>query len=115
LDGELKPVHDSAADQFLLKEAQWFNVNVSKTLPVVRDVYKNYNEYKESAVELAKNNKEMFSISAMTESFHNLLQRYNIYNKVQPKLKQIELPKLRKVELPKLKKIELPKLKKVGE
>ena len=105
LDGELKPVHESAADQFLLKESRWFNVNVTKALPVIRDVYSNYDEYKKGAMELAKYNKEHFSISAMTRLFDNLLQRYNIYNKVQPKLKKIELPKLKKVELPKLKKV----------
>ena len=115
LDGELKNVHDSAADQFLLKEARWFNVNVSKALPVMRDVYNNYSEYKRGAEELAKENKENFSISAMTDVFDKMLQRYDIYNKVQPKLKKIELPKLKKVELPKLKKLELPKLKKVDE
>ena len=115
LDGELKPVHESAADQFLLKESRWFNVNISKALPVIRDVYSNYNEYVKGAEELARENKANFSISAMTNSFDRMLQRYDIYNKIKPKLKQIELPKLKKIELPKLKKIELPKLKKVGE
>jgi hypothetical protein len=115
LDGELKNVDDSAADQFLLKESRWFNVNVSKALPVIRDVYNNYDEYKRSAVELAKENKQTFSISAMTDVFAKVLQKYDIYNKIQPKLKQIELPKLKKIELPKLKKVELPKLKKVSE
>jgi hypothetical protein len=105
LDGELKSVHESAADQFLLKEAQWFNVNVSKALPVIRDIYKNYEEYKQKSVELSNENKEKFSISAMIQSFNTLLQRYNIYNKTQPKLKKIELPKLKKIELPKLKKV----------
>ena len=38
LEGELKEVHESAADNFLLKEAKWFNVNVSKSLPVIKDV-----------------------------------------------------------------------------
>jgi hypothetical protein len=49
----------------------------------------------------------------MTEVFDSILKRYDVYSKVQPKLKQINLPQLKKVELPKLKKIELPKLKKV--
>ena len=113
LDGELKNVHDSAADQFLLKEAQWFNVNVSKALPVIKDVYTNYNKYLQAAKELAKSVKENFSLSKMTEKYDELFNRYGIYDKVQPKLKQIELPKLKKIELPKLKKIELPKLKPV--
>ena len=113
LDGELKPVHESAADQFLLKEGNWFNVNVSKALPVIRDVYKNYSSYKKNAEGLAKHNKENFGLASMTNSFNGLLAKYSVYDKVQPKMKKIELPKLKKVELPKLKKIELPKLQKV--
>jgi len=115
LDGELKPVHESAADQFLLREGQWFNVSVSKALNTIRNVYKNYDNYKQGADTLATNNKKNFSLHAMTNSFDTMLKKYDIYNKVQPKLKQIELPKLKKVELPKLKKIELPKLNKVSE
>jgi hypothetical protein len=105
LEGELRNVHESAADQFLLKESRWFNVSISKALPVIRDVYSNYNEYVKGAEELAKENKANFSISAMTNSFDRMLQRHDIYNKAKPKFKQIELPKLKKIELPKLKKV----------
>jgi hypothetical protein len=80
---------------------------------VIRDVFLNYPKYLDGAKELAKNNKEKFGIENMTKVFDSLLTKYDIYNKVQPKLKQINLPELKKVELPKLKKIELPKLKKV--
>jgi hypothetical protein len=113
LEGELGNVHESAANEFLLKEAHWFNVNLSKALPVIRDVFLNYPKYLDGAKELAKNNKEKFGIENMTKVFDSILTKYDIYNKVQPKLKQINLPQLKKVELPKLKKIELPKLKKV--
>jgi hypothetical protein len=106
LDGDLKPVHESAADQFLLKEARWFNVNVSKALPVMRDVFNNYDEYKKGSEQLAVENKKTFSLSEMTREFSNMLARYDIYNKSKPKFKKIELPKLKKVELPKLKKVE---------
>jgi hypothetical protein len=113
LEGEFRNVHESVADQFLLKESNWFNVNVSKALNVIRDVYKNYNIYKQKSEQLAISNKNKFSIGSMTKVFDDVLKKYNIYNKTQPKLKQIELPKLKKIELPKLKKIELPKLNKV--
>jgi glycosyltransferase involved in cell wall biosynthesis len=113
LEGELKNVHDSAVNDFILKEAQWFNVNISKALPVIKDVYSNYDKYKTAAEGLAKYNKRNFGLKVMTEVFDSILKRYDVYSKVQPKLKQINLPQLKKVELPKLKKIELPKLKKV--
>jgi len=105
LEGEFRNVHDSVADQFLLKESNWFNVNVSKALPVIRDVYKSYEKYKTKSEVQAKVNKSKFSLTSMTSVFDNILNRYNIYNKTQSKLKQIELPKLKKIELPKLKKI----------
>jgi glycosyltransferase involved in cell wall biosynthesis len=95
LEGELKPVHESAADQFLLKEAQWFNVNVSKSLPIIKDVYKNYDKYKSEASKLGKYNLTTFSLSKMTEGFDSILNRYSIYTKIQPKFQQLQLPKLK--------------------
>ena len=106
LEGELKNVDESAADQFLLKESQWFNVNLSKALPVIRDVYNNYDKYKPGAFQLGKQNKENFSLSKMTKLFDVILSNYDVYNKIQPKMKQIQLPKLKKIELPKLKPVE---------
>jgi len=95
LEGELKPVHESAADQFLLKESQWFNVNISKALASIKDVYKNYNKYKIEASKLGKYNLTNFSLTKMTEGFDNILNQYGIYSKIQPKFQQLQLPKLK--------------------
>jgi glycosyltransferase involved in cell wall biosynthesis len=95
LEGELKPVHESAADQFLLKESQWFNVNISKALVLIKDVYKNYNKYKVEAFQLGKQNKQNFGLQKMTELFDTILNQYSIYSKIQPKFQQLQLPKLK--------------------
>jgi hypothetical protein len=95
LEGELKEVHESAADQFLLKEAKWFNVNISKALSVIKDVYKNYDKYKVEAFQLGKQNKQNFSLGKMTKLFDVILNQYGIYSKVQPKFQQLQLPKLK--------------------
>jgi glycosyltransferase involved in cell wall biosynthesis len=95
LEGELKPVHESAANQFLLKEAQWFNVNISKALQSIKDVYKNYDKYKVASFQLGKQNKQNFSLEKMTKLFDGILNQYGIYNKIQPKFQQIQLPKLK--------------------
>jgi glycosyltransferase involved in cell wall biosynthesis len=95
LEGELKPVHESAADQFLLKEAQWFNVNISKALSSIKDVYKNYDKYKTASYQLGKQNKQNFSLGKMTKLFDTILNQYGIYTKVQPKFQQLQLPKLK--------------------
>ena len=95
LEGELKEVHESAADQFLLKEAKWFNVNISKALVKIKDVYKNYDKYKIEASKLGKQNKQNFSLEKMTQLFDTILNQYGIYSKVQPKFQQLQLPKLK--------------------
>jgi len=95
LEGELKPVHESAADQFLLKESQWFNVNISKALVAMKDVYKNYNKYKTESSKLGKHNLAKFSLTKMTEGFDTILNQYGIYSKMQPKFQQLQLPKLK--------------------
>jgi len=95
LEGELKEVHESAADQFLLKEAKWFNINISKALSTIKDVYKNYDKYKIEAFQLGKQNKQNFSLEKMTKVFDNILNQYGIYTKAQPKFQQLQLPKLK--------------------
>ncbi len=95
LEGDLKPVHESAANQFLLKEAQWFNVNISKALSVIKDVFKNYDKYKVASFQLGKQNKQNFSLSKMTKLFDGILNQYGIYSKIQPKFQQLQLPKLK--------------------
>jgi hypothetical protein len=95
LEGELKPVHESAADQFLLKESQWFNVNISKALTAMKDVYKNYDKYKKESSKLGKHNLAKFSLTKMTEGFDTILNQYGIYTKIQPKFQQLQLPKLK--------------------
>ena len=95
LEGELKNVHDSAADQFLLKESQWFNVNISKALTKIKDVYKNYEKYKIAAFQLGKQNKQNFSLSNMTKLFDSILSKYGVYTKKQPMFQKLELPKLK--------------------
>ena len=95
LEGELKLVHESAADQFLLKESQWFNVNISKALASIKDVYKNYDKYKTSSFQLGKQNKQNFGLEKMTKLFDTILNQYGIYTKAQPKFQQLQLPKLK--------------------
>ena len=95
LEGELKPVHESAADQFLLKESQWFNVNISKALSSIKDVYKNYDKHKTASLQLGKQNKQNFGLEKMTKLFDGILNQYGIYSKIQPKFQQLQLPKLK--------------------
>ena len=97
LEGDLKEVHPSAANEFLLKESKWFNVNISKSIPIIQDVYTNYANYKKNSLKLGKYNRENFSLEKMTNYFDIILNQYGIYNSKQPTFQQITLPKLKMI------------------
>jgi glycosyltransferase involved in cell wall biosynthesis len=97
LEGDLKEVHASAANDFLLKESKWFNVNISKSIPIIQDVYTNYANYKKNSLKLGKYNRENFSLEKMTNYFDIILNQYGIYNSKQPTFQQITLPKLKMI------------------
>jgi hypothetical protein len=41
IGGQLKNIHESAVNQFLLKEAQWFNIDTEVASKAMKNVYKN--------------------------------------------------------------------------
>ena len=115
LGGELKPIHKSAANKWLLEQAQWFNVNTEVASKAMKDVYKHYKKYIENSRKQTKFLKESFSQDKMTEVLKGYMDQINVAVNV-----PLQLPKLKKVgedtkpefkpELPKLK---FPKLKKI--
>ena len=111
IGGELKNIHKSASNQFLLKESQWFNINTEVASKVMKDVFKNYKKYFEQSRKQTQYLKNNFSFNKMTEKLNSLLPKVESA----PQTQQLKLPKLKKIgetkqELPKLK---LPKLKKI--
>lgn len=102
LSGELTPVHPSAANQFLLKEAKWFSPDNGQIGYYLKDVFENYKKYQEKAVRQAYRSKTEFSY----EKMKNLLdERLTALIPEFPKEVKLQLPQLKKLELPKLKKI----------
>ena len=102
LSGELKEVHASAANDWLIKESKWFNPDSGQIGKYLREVFENYKKYIPLARKQAHKSKTEFSFEKMQELLGSRLE------KLIP-----EFPKEVKLELPKLKKIELPKLKKL--
>ena len=104
LEGSLTPVHESAADQFCMKEAQWFTVNYSNAANKLYDVYKNYDIYLKQSEGLKENTKSKFTLDKMHDTFLEILDA-NIKSK--PKLVPFNIPKLNssKMQIPKLNKI----------
>ena len=93
LDGELKEVHQSAQNNFLLKDSKWFYVNYSKAAVKVFDVYKNYKTYLKKSKGLKSNIFNNFSLSKMTEKLGEILEKYV---KVQQHV-ELKLPEIKKL------------------
>ena len=95
LEGELKEVHPSAQNQFLIQGSRWFYVNYSNAINKLKDIYKNYDKYKVESKKLGKHNNENFSLEKMTKLFDKIL------NEKVPTIKQfipLNLPTLKKVD-----------------
>ena len=116
LPGQLTDVHQSAADQFIVKESKWFTVQYQFASKVIKDVYKNYKTYLTKSRKQPQHIKNNFSMDKMTEVFNNILSEIPV------EMANLKLPTLdntNKLKLPKLKKlgesagIKLPKLNKV--
>ena len=104
IGGELKNVHPSSANQFLLKESQWFNINTDIASRAMKDVFKHYKKYHEKSRKQTQYLKDNFSFDKMTEKLTSLLPKIE----APPQVQQLKSPKLKKTE----KKLKLPKLKK---
>jgi hypothetical protein len=102
VEGELTNIHPSAANQWLIKESQWFSPNHGQVGHYLKDIFENYKKYSENANRQAYQSKTNFSFEGMKNKIGEIL------DETVP-----EFPKEVKLTLPKLKKIELPKLKKV--
>jgi hypothetical protein len=102
INGQLTNVHPSAANQFLLKESQWFSPDHGQIGFYLKDVFENYKKYIINAKRQSHKSKTEFSFDAMKELIGTILDK-NIPEF--PKQVQIQLPQLKKIELPKLKKI----------
>ena len=111
IGGELKNVHKSSANNFLLENSQWFKINTDIASRAMKDVFKNYKQYWEKSRKQTQYIKDNWTFDKMTEKLTNILPKVELA----PQMQQLQLPKLKKVgskkqELPKLK---LPKLKKI--
>jgi glycosyltransferase involved in cell wall biosynthesis len=104
LEGSLTAVHESAADQFCMKEAQWFTVNYSNAANKIYDVYNNYNTYLNKSKGLKENTLKNFTLDSMNDKFTEIM---NIYVKKAPQVVPFNIPKVNssKMQIPKLNKL----------
>tara|TARA_R110001592_G_scaffold18565_1_gene76909 strand:- start:435 stop:1721 length:1287 start_codon:yes stop_codon:yes gene_type:complete len=94
IGGELKKVDDSAANQWLLKDSEWFSINTDIASRAMKDVFKHYNKYFKNSRKQTQYLKNNFSFDKMVEKLKTQLPTVE----AQPQLQQLKLPKLKKVE-----------------
>jgi hypothetical protein len=99
--GTLTNVHPSAANQWLMKEAQWFTPDLGRVGHYLKDMFENYKDYVDGGKRQAFHSKQNFSFEKMTEKMDEYLKRIPEF----PKQVQLKLPQLKKIELPKLNKV----------
>jgi glycosyltransferase involved in cell wall biosynthesis len=98
IGGELTPIHPSAANKWLLKEACWFTIDYPSAGGHLRDIFKDYKKYQIRAKRQAAISTQEFSYDAMKDLLGERLEL------LVPKLaKAIELKLPRLLKLPKLK------------
>lgn len=103
LEGQLTQVDESASDQFILKESQWFTVNYSSAANKIYDVYNKYNDYLKQSAGLKENTLKNFTLDKMHDKFTEII---DTYVKEQPKLVPFQIPKLNpNIQIPKLNKV----------
>lgn len=98
LEGSLVPVPDEALNDWFVKEARWFDVDLPAAGLKMKHYFTNYSQrLLDDAEKLRAENAEKFSNQAMDKQFHALLDKYV------PKFateQAIVLPKLKKLNLP---------------
>jgi glycosyltransferase involved in cell wall biosynthesis len=91
LNGELKNVHPSAANNMVLKESQWFSPKHDEIRFVLKDMFENYKKYESNGKRQAYYSKINFSWNDMKDKLDNVLST-NIPEF--PKQIELNIPKL---------------------
>ena len=120
IGGQLKNVHPSAANDWLLKESQWFNIYDNVASKAMKDVFKHYKKYSVGSRKQTQYIKNNFSFDKMVEALKGQLPiltanpNPSLPNSSPNSNIPLNLPKLKKVGKTTSKpKLTLPKLKKI--
>ena len=99
LPGVLENIHASAANNWLIKEAKWFQVDQKTAMSSLRQVFKHYKDYHARSRKQKQFIKENFSWDKMKELVHQKLKNDipDIPVQTPLNLSNIGLPKLNKI------------------
>ena len=94
--GKLDNVDESAANDWIRKEAKWFTINYGEGSAYMKWIYDNYKKALEKSRKNRKYVKDNFTIRKMTDLLDKILQDYKVGDG--PQQVELKLPKLKKVE-----------------
>lgn len=99
LPGVLENVHESAANAWLIKEAQWFQVNPKVAVSSFKEVYKHYKKYSNRSRKQKQHVKDNFSWEKMRDLVQSVLEKNipEFSQRVELNLPDLKLPKLNKI------------------
>ena len=110
IGGDLKKVDKSAANDWILEDSMWFNINTDVASKAMKDLVKKYKRYFEASRKQTQFLKDNFSFDKMVEKLNNFLPKIE----AAPQMQQLNLPKLQKIDkTPSIPKLNLPTLKKI--
>jgi hypothetical protein len=75
LPGSLEKVHPSAANNWLIEEAQWFKVDDNTSIKRIKEVYKKYKQYHKLSQKQKYHAKKNFSYDKMVEVVNKSLEK----------------------------------------
>lgn len=104
LPGTLQPVHNSAVNQWILKEAKWFRVDYNFAKQALNSIYTQYKNYTKVSINQKRHVLSNYTLEKMTEVFMNILSKVNV--PIQIVLPSNEPTPLSTFSLPKIKKLE---------
>lgn len=90
IPGTLTHIHESAANNFLLKEGKWFTADYEQFKNVLKYFVKNYEKFLNKSEEQRLYNQSNFSIDSMRGKLADLIKRYIVIQKKE----KIILPQL---------------------
>lgn len=93
--GNLEQVHPSAANDWILKESNWFTINYGEVSNTMKYIYENHNKCLEMSRKNRKFVKDNFTFNKMTERLGEILNNTNAGKG--PQQMTLQLPKLKKM------------------
>jgi len=105
IPGDLRPIHPSAQNDFLIGNAKWFSVDYGYASAMFKDIVKNYKKWSELAKRQRYFVNSAFTKTAIAATYERVLTIVDAGLESIPKPVELKLPKLNKITLPKLNKL----------